>query len=179
MKRASKPCLYRYDSINGKTYKAYVEDNGAHLPAPTSIIPVRSSSNSLSKILVGLGVFIYELAWDGKSKSASIIKKVLLGDDNEAQAGPHERQGLAHRDPSGKTLYATYLDTRLCAPAENQSVFVKQNGGIAQRELGPNKVYTGFAYVGPKVYTIVSCTNRIFEIVKNNVAGRVVFELGT
>lgn len=123
-----------------------------------------------------MGIYVYELAWDGTSKSASIIRKVLIGDDEGV--GPLERHGLGHRDPSGKLLYVSYLDTRFCQPAANQSVYVKPNGQEGTRVLGPNKVYGGFAYVGKKVYVLEACSNQIKEIIDNNVSGRVVFDFG-
>lgn len=141
------------------------------LPSPTFIIPAETSSDSLSQVIVGFGRYVYLVDWDGKSDSASINRKIYLG--SEWNLGPNERQGLGHRDPSGRYLYTSTFDTRLCGPSANQSIYVKTNGRennqILNNEL---KIISGFAYVGKKVYALESCTNQIIDVYKN----RIVFD---
>lgn len=91
VKRASKTCLYRYDTNSKKIYSAAINNNGKNLPAPSYIVPVKTSSKALSEVLVGLGVYSYLIGWDGKSKSASIIRKVTIG--SESETGPLETLG--------------------------------------------------------------------------------------
>lgn len=170
MSRASKPCLYRYDSIKHKTYSAYIEDKNENLPPPSFIIPVETSSDTLSKFIVGIGKYVYLVNWNGKSESASINSRIDLG--TEENFGRNERQGLGHRDPSGRYLYYSPIDSHLCGPPANQSVYVKQNGRESIRLIKKLKLVLGFAYVGKKVYVMDACRNRIIDVN----SGRVVFD---
>lgn len=95
---AGKPCIYRYNTNTRKTYAAYIED-GESLGAPVYIIPLKSSSSSLSKLVIGVGRAAYIIKWDGSSESATIYRKLELG--SEGDLGPKEILALGHRNPKG------------------------------------------------------------------------------
>lgn len=155
--------IFRYVPDDNALYSAHVEG----LKSLAFVLPIESNNHRRNTHLffVGAGSETFIIKWNGKSKRATIVKKLFGLDKNI----PFSSTGLGKNSPTGTFYGGTYYPNLECTGPAKLSFYRYDERGLV-RFFGGLKSTSGIAFaINPfKIYHLDSCQLVITELDKEN-----------